>query len=176
MSTIYPDLTNDYPDVASDERYLYRDVALDDITYINQYETLLNAVKTAGDDSGRQTAWQALTEFKATDNYKNHVEPVMMSASKLQTLEDKTISAQRFAKRQNQQWIISDTQPESNTQAVDDIWFKVEKENDVAKTTTPFYKDDDGTYKEFAIGVRILVVSELPQSPDPNTLYIVTEE
>lgn len=176
MSVTYPDLTNDYPDVASDERYLYRDVTIEDITYINQYETLLSAVKTASDDSTRQTAWQALVDFKETDNYKNYVEPVMMSASKLQTLEDKTISAQRFAKRQTQQWQISDTEPEDNDQAVDDIWLKTENENDVAKTTTAYYKDEDGTYKELAIGIRTKVVTTLPGSPDPYTLYIVTEE
>ena len=176
MSVTYPDLTNDFPDVESDERYLYRDITVDDITYINQYETLLSAVKTASDDSGRQTAWEALTAFKETDNYKNHVEPVMMSASKLQTLEDKTISAQRFAKRQTQQWQISDTEPEDNDQAVDDIWLKTENENDAAKTTTAYFKDEDGEYKELAIGIRMKVVTTLPESPDPYTLYIVTEE
>lgn len=176
MSVTYPDLTNDFPDIESDERYLYRDVTVDDITYINQYETLLSAVKTASDDSSRQTAWEALVAFKETDDYKNHVEPVMMTASKLQTLEDKTISAQRFSKRQNQQWIISDTQPEENNQAVSDIWLKTEMENEVAKTTTAYFKSESGDYKELAIGVRTKVVTELPESPDPYTLYIVTEE
>ena len=176
MSTTYPDLTNDFPDVESDERYLYRDITVDDIAYITQYETLLSAVKTASDDSGRQTAWEALNTFKDTDDYKNHVEPVMMTASKLQTLEDKTISAQRFAKRQKQQWQISDTQPESNVQAVNDIWLKTEHENEEKKTTTAYFKDEDGEYKELAIGIRTRVVTELPESPDPYTFYIVTEK
>lgn len=175
MSVTYPDLTNDYPDVASDERYLYRDVAMDDLTYIVQYENLLNAVKTASSDSDRQTKWEALVAFKETDDYKNHVYPVMMAADKLQTLEDKAISAQRFAKRQTQQWNLSDTEPEENTQAVGDIWLKVDSEGEV-KTTTPYYKDEDGTYKEFSIGIRGKVVDTLPESPDPYTLYIVLEE
>lgn len=193
MSVTYPDLTNDFPDVESDERYLYRDVTVDDITYINQYETLLSAVKTASDELSRQTAWEALVAFKETDDYKNHVEPVMMTASKLQTLEDKTISAQRFAKRQKQQWAVSDEQPESNEQAVSDIWFRVDSEDeDGTSNVTPFYKDENGEYKEFGLseteeiknevlnikqdlsGLKFQIVSSLPESPEADTLYIVT--
>ena len=175
MSVTYPDLTNDYPDVASDERYLYRDIVLDDIDYIKQYETLLNAVKTAG-SSELQSAWEALEQFKTTDNYKQHVYPVMMAAEKLQTLEDKVISAQRYAKKQKQQWEISDSEPESDNQAVDDIWLKVKSDNDVATTVIPHYKDETGQYKELAFGMRIVEVSQKPESPDPCTLYVVTEE
>ena len=45
MSTTYPDLTNDYPDIESDERYLYRDINVDDLPHIVTYETFLNVVK-----------------------------------------------------------------------------------------------------------------------------------
>ena len=174
MSVTYPDLTNDFPDIASDERYLYRDINADDIPHIVTYESLLSAVKNADDDSTRQTAWEALETFKTTDDYKNHVYPVMMSAEKLQTLEDKTISAQRFAKRQKQQWIISKTQPEENAQAVDDIWFKSNKTIENVENTTPFYKGTDGKYHEFGFGLNIKVVSSLPSKPNSETLYIVT--
>lgn len=201
MSVTYPDLTNDFPDVESDERYLYRDVTVDDITYINQYETLLSAVKTASDDSGRQTAWEALVTFKETDDYKNHVEPVMMTALKLQTLEDKTISAQRFAKRQTQQWNLSDTEPEKNTQAVGDIWLRNDGINEGVTDVTPFYKGTDGEYHEMGFsssselkeeinniqqnlttieqnlsGLKFQIVEILPESPDPETLYIITKK
>ena len=64
MSASYPDLTNAFPDVASDERYLYRDVTIDDVPFITQYENLYNAVRTAHDASSRQTAWEALEAFK----------------------------------------------------------------------------------------------------------------
>lgn len=195
MSTTYPDLTNDYPDVASDERYLYRDITIDDITAINQYESLLNAVKSASDDSTRQTAWQALETFKSTDSYTQHVYPVMMSAAKLQTLEDKVISAQRFAKRQKQQWNLSETEPTNDAQAVGDIWLRQDSIGEDGVTlVTPFYKSNDGTYKEFDLssigsinqevqntlnatldGIKIKVVSELPQDPEVKTLYIVTQ-
>ena len=173
MSVTYPDLTNDYPDVSSDERYLYRDIALDDIDYIKQYETLLNAVKTAG-SSELQTAWEALEQFKSTDNYKQHVYPVMMAAEKLQTLEDKVISAQRYAKSQKQQWQITNEEPESG-QAVNDMWLQIKSDNDVATTVIPHYKDETGQYKELAFGMRIVEVSQKPESPDPYTLYVVTE-
>lgn len=174
MSTTYPDLTNDYPDIESDERYLYRDINVDDLPHIVTYETFLNAVKNAADDSTRQAAWEALNNFKTTDDYINHVYPVMMSAVKLQTLEDKVISAQRFAKRQKQQWVISETQPESNEQAVDDIWLRSNKTIDNIQNTTPFYKGDDGQYHEFNFGLNIKVVSSLPSDPNSETLYIVT--
>lgn len=194
MSITYPDLTNDYPDVASDERYLYRDVAMDDLTYIVQYENLVNAAKTAS-DSDRQSKWEELVAFKETDEYKNHVYPVLMSADKLQTLEDKTISAQRFAKRQKQQWNVSDVEPEENTQAVGDIWLRNDGENDNGSiNVTPFYKGEDGKYHEMGFapssdfkedieniqqslsGLKFQVVNELPELTDPETLYIVLKK
>ena len=200
MSVTYPDLTNDFPDVASDERYLYRDVAMDDLTYIVQYETLVNAAKTAS-DSDRQEKWEALVAFKETEDYKNHVYPVLMAADKLQTLEDKAISAQRFAKRQKQQWNISETEPEANDQAVGDIWLRNDGENEEGIIdVTPFYKGEDGEYHEMGFsssselkeeveniqqdlttieqnlsGLKFQIVETLPESPDPETLYIITK-
>ena len=160
MSVTYEDLTNDYPDIESDERYLFRDMTIDDIPYIKQYQNLVNALnvaaENASDVSSYQEEWDALAAFKETDEYKNHVEPLNMTAEKFQTLEDKTISAQRFAKRQKQQWIISETQPEPNEQAVDDVWFRVDE---IAESglvnATPFYKGEDGNYYEFTVSAKI---------------------
>ena len=160
MSVTYEDLTNsNYPDIESDERYLFRDMAIDDIPYIKQYQKLVNALnaaaENASDVSSYQEEWDALDLFKKTDEYKNHVEPLNMTAKKFQTLEDMTISAQRFAKRQKQQWIISETQPERNEQAVDDVWFRIDEITDSGLVNaTPFYKGEDGNYHEFAVASK----------------------
>lgn len=160
MSVTYKDLTNDYPDIESDERYLFRDMTIDDIPYVKQYQNLVNALneaaENASDVSSYKEEWDALAAFKETDEYKNHVEPLNMTADKFQTLEDKTISAQRFAKRQKQQWIISETQPEENEQAVDDVWFRVDGITDSGLVNaTPFYKGEDGEYYEFSLASKI---------------------
>lgn len=165
MSVTYPDLTNDFPDVTSDVRYLFRDMAIDDVPFVVQYENLLNALKNAADGatdvSSYQEEWNALLAFKGTDEYKNHVAPLNMTAEKFQTIEDKTISSQRFAKRQKQQWIISETQPEENTQAVDDIWFRVDEiTEDNLVNATPFYKGEDGFYHEFTVSPNMKFSSE----------------
>lgn len=160
MSITYPDLTNDFPDVASDERYLFRDMTIDDLPFVVQYEKLLNALKTAVDGatdvSTYQEEWNALVAFRETDEYKNHVAPLNMTADKFQTIEDKTISSQRFAKRQKQQWIISESQPEPNEQAVDDVWFRVDEITESGLVNaTPFYKGEDGNYYEFTVSAKI---------------------
>ena len=165
MSVTYPDLTNDFPDVASDERYLFRDMTIDDVPFVVQYEKLLNALKTAADGatdvSSYQEEWNALVSFKGTDEYKNHVAPLNMTADKFQTIEDKTISSQRFAKRQKQQWIISELQPDENSQAVDDVWFRVDDiTDDGLVNATPFYKGEDGSYHEFTVSPNLTFSSE----------------
>lgn len=159
MSKTYPDLDNDFPDIESDQRYLFRDMTIDDVPYVVQYEKLLNALKTAADGatdvSSYQEEWDALVNFKDTDEYKNHVAPLNITANKYQTLEDKTISAQRFAKRQKQQWIISKAQPKDNEQAVDDVWFRIDEElENGLVNTTPFYKGEEG-YLEFAVSPKL---------------------
>lgn len=171
MSVTYPDLTNDFPDVASDERYLFRDMAIEDVPFVVQYEKLLNALKTAADGatdvSSYQNEWNALVAFKGTDGYKNHVAPLNMTAEKFQTIEDKAISSQRFAKRQKQQWIISEIQPVENVQAVNDIWFRVDEiTDDNLVNATPFYKGEDGSYHEFTVSPNL----EFSSSDDVNNI------
>ena len=181
MSASYPDLTNAFPDVASDERYLYRDVTIDDVPFITQYENLYNAIRTASDDSSRKSAWNALENFKKTDDYKNHVYPVMQNAEKLQTLEDKVISAQRFAKGQRQQWLFSDTKPDTGNQTVDDLWLRKDIEDSEHVGATAFKKVDDGSYKRLSFSMDngkitdFKVVSQLPDdaAEHPSVLYFV---
>ena len=181
MSASYPDLTNAFPDVASDERYLYRDVTIDDVPFITQYENLYNAVRTAHDASSRQTAWEALEAFKKTDGYTQHVYPVMQTATKMQTLEDKVISAQRFAKGQRQQWTFSDTEPDTDVQTVDDLWLRKDLDNDDYTAATVFKKAETGKYKRLSFSMDsgkitdFKVVSELPEDIEnhPTVLYFL---
>ena len=165
MSVTYEDLTNEYPDIPSDERYQYSDMEIKNIAYVRRYYELVDALNAkiseviAGKDLTDNSVvidtnlfkaeWDALVLYKQSPEYKDHVEPFEMNAIKFQTLEDKVISAQRFAKRQKQQWIISDSEPDKNEQAVDDIWFDIYKtENDIPYTV-PKYKGEDGEYHEF---------------------------
>lgn len=170
---IYPDLTNAYPDKVvsqekqSDVRYEYKDMAISDVAYVRRYYELVDALNAkiseviAGKDLTDNSVvidtnlfkaeWDALVLYKQSPEYKDHVEPFEMNAIKFQTLEDKVISAQRFAKRQKQQWIISDSKPVENPQAVDDIWFDIYKTEDGVPYTIPKYKGEDGEYHEFSV-------------------------
>lgn len=164
MSETYKDLENtSFPDEV-DKPYSFVDISIDKVPSIVKYEKLLNALKTAADGatdvSSYQEEWAALEAFKDTDDYKN-VEPLIMTAKKFQIMEDKIISAQRFAKRQKQQWIISEEQPDNNTQAVDDIWFRVDEITDSnLVNATPFYKGADDLYHEFAVSPKLTFSSE----------------
>ena len=169
----YTDLKNAYPDKddsqgnQSDERYQYKDMAISDVAYVRRYYELVDALNAkiseviAGKDLTDNSVvidtnlfkaeWDALVSYKQSPEYRDHVEPFEMTALKFQILEDKVLSAQRFAKRQKQQWIISDSEPDKNEQAVDDIWFDIYKtENDIPYTV-PKYKGKDGEYHEFSV-------------------------
>ena len=167
----YTDLKNAYPDKddsqgnQSDERYKYKDVGIDDIQWIVEYHRLMEKLnakiieamstqpdsKTGIDTEIFKTEWEELVEFKNSPKYRDHVEPFEMTALKFQILEDKVLSAQRFAKRQKQQWIISDSKPDKNEQAVDDIWFDIYKTENSVPYTIPKYRGTDGEYHEFSV-------------------------
>lgn len=195
----YTDLPySDYPAVDNDERYLYRDVQLDDIPYINNFESLFAAVKAAVDSSARLAAWNHLQDFISSTEYIEHVEPVLTTAMKFQRLEDCLLACQRFAKKQVQQWVVSDTEPESVSQAVGDIWFKTSGETNGVANYTMYRKTSSG-YVEMSILSNdttqklinvenkidtlitdikaIKVVSSLPSdaSSHLDTLYLIKE-
>lgn len=185
MSVTYSDLTNDFPDVTSDERYEFNELTIDAVPYISEYESLYSTLISATTSSARQVAWSALTAYKETDEYTTYVEPFLITAAKMQTLEDKTISAQRFAKRQGQQWIMSATQPDDNDQAVDDIWFKIITDDDNEIGFAMYYKASDGDYYPMESDAfneltddgaitALRVVSSLPSSTSSTTIYFVT--
>ena len=174
---------SDYPAVDSDTRYIYRDVLADDIPYVNEYESLLVAVKTAKTESARTDAWNALNAFMATSGYTDHVEPVIMNAVKMQRLEDCILACQRFAKRQTQQWIVSDVEPDTNIQAVNDIWFKPDSTTSNGVTAHLMHQKTNNGYAPMAIAnpnfdiTEIKVVDELPSdaSSHPTICYLVTK-
>lgn len=174
---------SDYPAVDSDTRYIYRDVLADDIPYVNEYESLLVAVKTAKTESARTDAWNALNTFMATSGYIDHVEPVMMNAVKMQRLEDCILACQRVAKRQSQQWVVSDTEPDDANQIVNDIWFKPDSESSGEVQAHSMYQKTNDGYVQMAISnpnfsiTEIKVVEELPSdaSSHPTTFYLVTK-
>lgn len=180
----FSDLTySAYPAVDSDERYTYDDLGLDNIPYVNEYEALLLAVKTAATEAERSTAWTNLTAFQATENYSNFVEPVILSAIKMQRLEDCLLACQRFAKRQTQQWVISDTQPDAIPQAVNDIWFRPNGVTSDAATMYLMYQNTSDGYVPMIIQnpsfdiTEIKVVDKLPSdaSSHPTTVYLIKE-
>ena len=168
MSDTYKDLPYSFfPDVSSDERYQYSDMEIKDIAYVKEYNDKVDALnkkisqaiegkdltdsEVVIDTNLFQAEWTELVEYKNSEAYKKHVEPFEMNAIKFQTLEDKVISAQRFAKRQKQQWIISDSKPDKNEQAVDDIWFDIYKTENSVPYTIPKYRGTDGEYHEFNV-------------------------
>lgn len=174
---------SDYPTVDSDDRSNFRDVKEEDIPYINEYELLMTAVKSATSEAERSTAWINLTNFRATDGYKQHVDPVILNALKMQRLEDCILACQRLAKRQAQQWVISDSQPSLIEQAVGDIWFKRNGVNSEGITMHLMYERTNNGYRKMAVqnpGFKITEVttaSSLPSDADehPTTLYLITE-
>ena len=170
--------------MVSDERYLYRDIQIDDIEYVTKYEALYSALRTANDKQSRQEAWNALAAFKETDEYKEHVYPIIQDAEKMQTLEDKVISAQRFAKGQRQQWSLSETEPDTSVQTVDDLWLRKDVDDPDHTAATVFRKAENGKYKRLSFSMDegkitdFRVVSELPADIDqhPTVLYFVVKE
>lgn len=158
MGDTYDDLTNKYPDVEeSDVRYDFQTMDIESIPRIIEYQNLLTDLYSAyvsGDASAYDEKVARFTEYINSEDYITYVEPHIINEKKLQLLEDKVISTQRFAKRQKQQWSISDTAPEDNAQAVDDIWFRIDSIENGIINATPFYKDSEG-YKEFALAPKL---------------------
>lgn len=148
MSITYPDLENDFPDIYSDSRTIFKNMTIDDVQYINQFNTLTSALLSASSDADRRAAWDAYNEFLLSENYEKHVEPCLISVEKLKTMEDMVISAQRFAKRVQQQWLFSETVPEDSVQAVGDMWGKIESIQDDGTFLYTAYQKTDSGYKK----------------------------
>ncbi len=66
-----------------------------------------------------------------------------------------------YAKNKTQQCIISETEPPSGNgediigQVEGDIWFRIDEIKDGIVNTTPFQKQADGTYMEFAVAPKL---------------------
>lgn len=67
-----------------------------------------------------------------------------------------------YAKSKGQQCVISAIQPQEASedgsvigQVEGDIWFRIDEEKDGVINTTPFQKQADGTYKEFAVAPKL---------------------
>ena len=66
-----------------------------------------------------------------------------------------------YAKNQAQQCVISETEPPSGNgndiigQMEGDIWFRIDEIKNGIVNTTPFQKQTDGTYLEFAVAPRL---------------------
>lgn len=142
---------SDYPSVDSDERYLYRNIQLDDIPYLNTFHSLFDAVQKAASDSDRTAAWESLEAFRSSDDYINHVEPCIDEAIKWQRLEDCILACQRLAKRQAQQWVVSDGEPEDMAQAANDIWFKPTGTTNDGTANYTMYRKTDSGYAEMSV-------------------------
>lgn len=184
---------SDYPAVDSDDRYTYRNIQLDDIPYINNFNTLLSNLQNASSDSDITAAWNALEDFRATDEYKNHVYPCIDDALKWQRLEDCILACQRLAKRQSQQWVASETEPEDISQAVNDIWFKPtgETNSDGTLNYDMYQKTSSGYVKmtiknDFTDNKVDTLISDIKEIKDvtslpsdaashTTTLYLITE-
>lgn len=174
-----------YPAVDSDERYAYNDLQLENIPYVNEYEALLLAVKTAATADDRSAAWITLDAFQKTEEYIKFVEPVILNAIKMQRLEDCLLACQRVAKRQTQQWVVSDTQPEDVGQLVNDIWFKPDPDkssSDGIPNYLMYQKTSDGyvgmNIQNHSYDItEIKVVDKLPSdaASHPTTFYLLSE-
>lgn len=147
MSITYPDLNNDFPDIYSDARTVFREMTIDDVPHINTFETLTASLLSASTDSDRLASWNAYHTFLSSEDYTKHVEPCLYTSEKLQNLEDMVISAQRFAKRVQQQWKFSELQPEDSEQAVGDIWGKIEYINEDDTFSYTSYQKTSSGYK-----------------------------
>lgn len=67
-----------------------------------------------------------------------------------------------YARSKGQQCVISSTEPPAASedgsvigQVEGDIWFRIDEEKDGVINTTPFQKQADGTYKEFAVAPKL---------------------
>ncbi len=72
-----------------------------------------------------------------------------------------------YAKGQRQQCIISALQPPEGSgdgsilgQTEGDIWFRIDETKDGVLNTTPFQKQADGSYLEFAVAPKLVFASE----------------
>ena len=71
-----------------------------------------------------------------------------------------------YAKNQAQQCVISETEPPSSNgndiigQMEGDIWFRIDETKDGVLNTTPFQKQADGSYLEFAVAPKLAFAAE----------------
>lgn len=72
-----------------------------------------------------------------------------------------------YAKGQRQQCVISAVQPPEGSedgsvlgQKEGDIWFRIDETRDGVLSTTPFQKQEDGSYLEFAVAPKLVFAAE----------------
>lgn len=102
--------------------------------------------------------------FSEAENYRNahpELETRIWDSFKANSFMAYASYIYLYAKGKNQQCILSETiPPEGNGddvlgQVEGDIWFRIDGIKDDIINTTPFQKQADGTYKEFAVAPKL---------------------
>ena len=99
-------------------------------------------------------AYLADNAFATANTYRNEhpeLEKYILDVKKYNILQALVINSYLYAKDQKQQCQISSGTPDGQIEG--DIWFKINEESSENNYSycTAYYKDSDGTYKEFSL-------------------------